>query len=123
VALAGCGLEHEIDADGGVVIVDDDPPVRAGLAMMLDGADGIVVVGEAVDGTQALTAVEPHAPDVVLMGIHGESARLARPHQARSDQPYAGRPARPRRRPRLSRTKDWFWSPKTLVRALCVLTV
>ncbi|MFD0787680.1 DNA-binding response regulator, partial [Micromonospora azadirachtae] len=33
-----------------VLIVDDDALVRAGLSMMLDGADGIAVVGEAADG-------------------------------------------------------------------------
>ncbi|MEV6971411.1 DNA-binding response regulator, partial [Hamadaea sp. NPDC051192] len=43
-----------------VVIVDDDPLVRGALTMMLDGADGIAVVGEAADGAQALTAVERH---------------------------------------------------------------
>jgi DNA-binding NarL/FixJ family response regulator len=52
-----------------VLIVDDDPLVRGALTMMLDGADGIAVVGEAADGTQALAAVDRHAPDVVLMDI------------------------------------------------------
>ncbi|MFC0505473.1 response regulator [Micromonospora costi] len=52
-----------------VVVVDDDPLVRGMLTLMLDGADGITVVGEAADGGQALTAVERHAPDVVLMDI------------------------------------------------------
>jgi DNA-binding NarL/FixJ family response regulator len=53
----------------GVLVVDDDPLVRAGLAMMLGGAPGIRVVGEARDGTEVLPLVGRHAPDVVLMDI------------------------------------------------------
>ena len=34
-----------------VLIVDDDALVRAGLAMLLAGAEGIAVVGEAADGS------------------------------------------------------------------------
>jgi len=52
-----------------VLIVDDDPLVRAGLTMMLDGADGIEVVGEAADGDGVMAAVDRHAPDVVLMDL------------------------------------------------------
>jgi DNA-binding NarL/FixJ family response regulator len=53
----------------GVLIVDDDPLVRAGLAMMLGGAPDIDVVGEAGDGSEVLPMVDRHAPDVVLMDI------------------------------------------------------
>lgn len=53
----------------GVLIVDDDPLVRAGLAMMLGGAPDIRVVAEAGDGTEALSLVDRYAPDVVLMDI------------------------------------------------------
>jgi DNA-binding NarL/FixJ family response regulator len=57
-----------LEADAiGVLIVDDDPLVRAGLMMMLDGAAGIRVVAQAGDGTQVLPLVDRHAPDVVLM--------------------------------------------------------
>jgi len=52
-----------------VLIVDDDPLVRAGLTMMLDGADGIEVVGEAADGDGVMAAVDRHFPDVVLMDL------------------------------------------------------
>ncbi|MBM0202844.1 response regulator [Micromonospora sp. NPDC051227] len=71
-----------------VVIVDDDPLVRGMLTLMLDGADGIVVVGEAADGATAITAVDRHLPDVVLMdirmpGVNGITAteRLRRRHR------------------------------------------
>jgi DNA-binding NarL/FixJ family response regulator len=53
----------------GVLIVDDDPLVRAGLTMMLGGAPDLRVVGEAGDGTQVLPLVDRCAPDVVLMDI------------------------------------------------------
>jgi DNA-binding NarL/FixJ family response regulator len=52
-----------------VVLVDDDALVRSGLRMMLAGAPGIEVVGEADDGRGALGAVDRHRPDVVLMDI------------------------------------------------------
>ena len=52
-----------------LLIVDDDELVRAGLSMMLDGAAGIVVVGEAADGDQVPDAIAAHAPDVVLMDL------------------------------------------------------
>jgi DNA-binding NarL/FixJ family response regulator len=52
-----------------VLLVDDDALVRAGLSMMLHGTDGIVVVGEASDGDEVVTAIELHQPDVVLMDI------------------------------------------------------
>jgi DNA-binding NarL/FixJ family response regulator len=53
----------------GVLIVDDDPLVRAGLAMMLRGAPDIHVVAEAGDGSEVLAMVDRYAPDVVLMDI------------------------------------------------------
>src|SRR6185312_8516569 len=46
-----------------------DALVRAGLTMMLDGAPGIAVVGEAEDGDQVPAATAAHAPDVVLMDL------------------------------------------------------
>jgi DNA-binding NarL/FixJ family response regulator len=53
----------------GVLVVDDDPLVRAGLVMMLGGAPDLRVVAEAGDGTQVLALVDRYAPDVVLMDI------------------------------------------------------
>jgi DNA-binding NarL/FixJ family response regulator len=53
----------------GVLVVDDDPLVRAGLTMMLGGTPDVRVVAEAGDGTEVLRLVDRHAPDVVLMDI------------------------------------------------------
>jgi DNA-binding NarL/FixJ family response regulator len=52
-----------------ILIVDDDPLVRAGLAMILGGSPGLDVVGEAADGTEVAAAVDRYVPDVVLMDI------------------------------------------------------
>ena len=52
-----------------VLIVDDDPLVRAGLAMMLGGADGIEVTAEAADGDEVEAAADAHTIDVALMDI------------------------------------------------------
>jgi DNA-binding NarL/FixJ family response regulator len=52
-----------------VLIVDDDPLLRAGLTMMLGGDDDIAVVAQAEDGSQVAALVDEHRPDVVLMDI------------------------------------------------------
>jgi len=43
--------------------------VRAGIRTLLEKLPGVVVVGEAADGREALTLVKQHLPDVVLMDI------------------------------------------------------
>ncbi|WP_042405853.1 response regulator [Streptacidiphilus carbonis] len=50
------------------VIADDQALVRTGFRMIL-AADGIEVVAEAVNGTDAVAAVRRTRPDVVLMDI------------------------------------------------------
>ena len=52
-----------------VLLVDDDPLVRAGLSMILSSDSGIEVVGEAQDGAVAMDRVVTDRPDVVLMDI------------------------------------------------------
>lgn len=52
-----------------VLVVDDDALVRAGLTMMLDGAAGVRVVGEAGDGEEVPAALDAHPTDIVLMDI------------------------------------------------------
>lgn len=52
-----------------LLIVDDDPLVRAGLTLMLGGAEDIEIVGEGADGGEVPALVDRHAPDVVLMDI------------------------------------------------------
>ncbi|GHJ97287.1 DNA-binding response regulator [Streptomyces sp. NE5-10] len=52
-----------------LLLVDDDPLVRAGLALMLGGAESIEIVGEGSDGSEVPDLVARLAPDVVLMDI------------------------------------------------------
>ena len=52
-----------------VLIVDDDPLVRAGLRLMLGGAADLELVGDAADGDEVAEAVRLHRPDVVLMDV------------------------------------------------------
>jgi DNA-binding NarL/FixJ family response regulator len=52
-----------------VIIVDDQPIVRAGVARILGPGDGFEVVAECDDGDEVGAAVEQHQPDVVLMDV------------------------------------------------------
>jgi DNA-binding NarL/FixJ family response regulator len=52
-----------------VLLVDDDPMVRAGVRSILAAAEDMAVVAEAADGRQALGQARAHRPDVVLLDI------------------------------------------------------
>jgi DNA-binding NarL/FixJ family response regulator len=52
-----------------VLIVDDQVMVREGFSVLLNAMPDIEVVGEAVDGRQAVREVALRKPDVVLMDI------------------------------------------------------
>ena len=52
-----------------VVVADDQPIVRRGIALLLEQEPGIQVVGEAGDGLQAIECAQRLRPDVVLMDI------------------------------------------------------
>ncbi|MCA2217126.1 response regulator [Jidongwangia harbinensis] len=52
-----------------VLIADDQPLQRMGFKMLLDGTPGMVVVGEASGGAEAVRLAERTRPDVVLMDV------------------------------------------------------
>jgi DNA-binding NarL/FixJ family response regulator len=73
-----------------VVLVDDDPLVRAGLGLILGGDQRIAIVGEAGDGAQGLEVIGRTRPDVVLMDI-----RMPRMDGLTATQHVAGQPVPP----------------------------
>jgi cellulose synthase/poly-beta-1,6-N-acetylglucosamine synthase-like glycosyltransferase/CheY-like chemotaxis protein len=65
--LSGDRLKRRDNQGISVLIVDDHPAFRCEIKQLLGTADGIRVVGEAENGTQALKQVDQLRPDVVLM--------------------------------------------------------
>ncbi|AGL16351.1 response regulator transcription factor [Actinoplanes sp. N902-109] len=52
-----------------VLVVDDQPLIRAGLVALFHAAPGIEVAGEAADGEQAIALAAQTRPDVILMDV------------------------------------------------------
>ena len=52
-----------------LLIVDDQPLIRRGLAMMLETEEGIEIVGQAADGVEAIEMALATSPDVVVMDL------------------------------------------------------
>ncbi|HEU4755670.1 MAG TPA: response regulator transcription factor [Agromyces sp.] len=52
-----------------VVVADDHPIVRSGIVALLESEPGIEVVGEAVDGAEAVALAAELQPDLVLMDL------------------------------------------------------
>ena len=52
-----------------ILIVDDHPMVREGLAAMLESEEGFAVVGLAANGEEALSQVAAANPDVILSDV------------------------------------------------------
>jgi DNA-binding NarL/FixJ family response regulator len=52
-----------------VLLVDDQPLLRMGFRLILEGEDDLQVVGEASDGAEAIRQVREASPDVVLMDV------------------------------------------------------
>ncbi|MCS6774785.1 MAG: response regulator transcription factor [Anaerolineae bacterium] len=52
-----------------VLVVDDHPMVRSGLAALLSAYDDLELIGEAANGAEAVRLCEKLNPDVVLMDL------------------------------------------------------
>ncbi|MFJ7068140.1 response regulator [Streptomyces sp. NPDC101115] len=62
-------MTHDGTGDIRVLIADDQVMVRQGFTVLLNAEPGIRVVGQAVDGADAVAKAAELAPDVVLMDI------------------------------------------------------
>jgi two-component system LytT family response regulator len=52
-----------------VVIVDDEPPARQNLRVLLGRLPDVEIVAEAGSGTRAIQAIEEHDPDLVFLDV------------------------------------------------------
>ena len=52
-----------------MLLVDDHAVVRAGIRLVLDGAPGITVVGEAGTEERAMVMARAHQPDVIVLDV------------------------------------------------------
>ncbi|WP_018349259.1 response regulator [Longispora albida] len=71
---AGVGTGADVDADPAgipitLLIADDDAVTRSGLCTLLAAQPGIMVLGEAADGVEAVERARLLRPDVVLMDV------------------------------------------------------
>ena len=57
-----------------VLVVDDHPLMRSGIAGEINAQPDMTVVSEATDGDEALTCFRTHLPDVTLMDIRMPNA-------------------------------------------------
>jgi len=74
-----------------VVLADDQALIRAGFRVLLDSAGDLEVVGEAVNGRQAVDLVRGERADVVLMDIRmPEMDGLEATRQISADEDLAG---------------------------------
>ena len=58
-----------IEAPIRVLIADDQALMRTGFRMILDAQDDVEVVGEAIDGADAIRQFQQLSPDVVVMDV------------------------------------------------------
>jgi len=52
-----------------VLVVDDHPLLRSGIAAVIESEEDILLVGEATNGQEAIESFRVHRPDVTLMDV------------------------------------------------------
>ena len=73
------------------LVVDDEPMARERVLSLLQQEEDVEVVGECGDGTQAVAAIQHHAPDLVFLDVQMPGHRRLRGDSRRSA-PSACRP-------------------------------
>ena len=68
--VRGAGARETAHPMPTLLIVDDHAAVRAGLAALVAPEPDLEVIATAADAETALTCVEQHAPDLVLIDVH-----------------------------------------------------
>lgn len=66
---SGPGSESGSAAPVRILVVDDQPLLRAGIATILDAQPGFAVVGQAGTGREAVTQARELDPDVICMDV------------------------------------------------------
>lgn len=67
--MSDCDQSSTLSGEIRVVIVDDQPLVRSGIAFIISTEPGMSVVAEAAHGELGLDAARTYKPDVILMDI------------------------------------------------------
>ncbi|MEJ2885637.1 response regulator transcription factor [Actinomycetospora aeridis] len=70
MAAAGRAMTEHTEPPVRVVLADDHPVIRDGLAALLTAVDGIEVVATAADGDGAVRSVTAQGPDVLVVDLH-----------------------------------------------------
>jgi DNA-binding NarL/FixJ family response regulator len=71
-----------------ILIVDDDAGFRRRIQKLLATESGIEVIGEAVDGQEAVLKAKKHKPDLVLIDIRmPKMSGIEATHQLKSEMP------------------------------------
>lgn len=74
-----------------VVVVDDHPVFRMGMAALLASIDGLAVVGEAATADEAVAVAREARPDVVVMDLHlGEGSGIDATRRILAEHPGVG---------------------------------
>ncbi|MGH3851201.1 MAG: response regulator, partial [Pseudonocardiaceae bacterium] len=52
-----------------VLVVDDQPLIRAAIAMLVNAESDMTVTAEAINGEEAIAEARAHRPDVIVMDV------------------------------------------------------